>query len=195
MPVINQAYSGIIFVTDIDETIRDNSQNIEIVGVRSVIEVVAARGVPIVYLTAASHIAREQHNIPFLKSFPIGLLMDRPEGDKRPNGEYKADRLASLRVWYPSAKLVCMGDNCTHDAMAYRICEHSFIRLAAQTSGTPIPENTITYVAYNESMKQKVLEVLKEQPPSPTREYSWIPEVLNSLMVGQKNQMSLSVAV
>ena len=81
MPVINQAYSGIIFVTDIDETIRDNSQNIEIVGVRSVIQEVAARGVPIVYLTAAPHSARVSYNKPFPESFPVGLLMDRPEGD------------------------------------------------------------------------------------------------------------------
>jgi len=135
--VLPKNYDGPIFVCDIDDTLRDTSvvdiatgkTQRPIDGAREILQSVAARGIPIVYLSAGTERIRVQ-NEAFLDQLPRGVLLDRdgfslsqlnPSGDAqaRDQAHYKGGRLADLKEAYPSAQLFGLGDDKYGDAMAY----------------------------------------------------------------------------
>ncbi len=130
-------YDGPIFVSDIDDTLRPTKlgdivageTQEPIPGAKELLDGVAKRGVPIVYLSAGFS-AMGTLNDEFLKQMPEGILLARPKmalADLSPSnhtqaerqGDYKAQRLAELREAYPKAKFFGLGDDKYGDAMAY----------------------------------------------------------------------------
>ena len=69
-------YDGPIYISDIDETLRDNTKNQQIPGALEILQMVSRKKVPIVYLTAGNTGYRET-NTRFLSKFPHGVLVDR----------------------------------------------------------------------------------------------------------------------
>lgn len=140
-------YDGPIFVSDIDDTLRE-TQVTDIVkgttqepipGAKELLEEVAARGVPVVYLSAGpSRIA--SLNDEFLAQLPPGVLLARSSlapsdldlrnrSQARTQGDFKTARLAELRAAFPKAQLIGLGDDKYGDAIAYtRAGATAFIR-------------------------------------------------------------------
>ncbi|HVE87305.1 MAG TPA: phospholipase D-like domain-containing protein [Myxococcales bacterium] len=135
--VLPKDYDGPIFVCDIDDTLRDTSvidiatgkTQRPIDGARELLQSVAAKGIPIVYLSAGTERIRNQ-NEAFLDQLPKGVLLDRdgfslsslnPSGDAQARDQalYKAGRLADLEEAFPRAQLFGLGDDKYGDAMAY----------------------------------------------------------------------------
>ncbi|HYV48992.1 MAG TPA: phosphatase domain-containing protein, partial [Myxococcaceae bacterium] len=133
--VLPKDYDGPIFVCDIDDTLRDTSvidiatgkTQKPIDGAREMLQSVADRGIPIVYLSAGTERIRVQ-NEAFLDQMPRGVLLDRdgmgslnPFGDAqaRDQAAYKGGRLADLEKAFPKAQLFGLGDDKYGDAMAY----------------------------------------------------------------------------
>lgn len=131
-------YRGPIFICDIDQTLRDTRilpllQGVvqpRIPGARRLLEGVASRGVPIVYLSAGGNVIRPQ-NEAFLKDFPPGILLDNLDfavhrfdfTSNRLSAEnqrdYKKAVIAQLKETYPEARFFGLGDNLFGDALAY----------------------------------------------------------------------------
>ena len=171
---MNSPYNGPIFVTDIDETLRNNhtTPRTVIPGALEILTKVAEMGVPIVYLTAAS-VQWRTYNIHFLYAFPQGLLLDRPENDTRPNMYYKQHWLQEIRIAYPNATLVCMGDNETHDALAYQLCGGgSFVRKVrewTEANSPNIDSNAmLSYTEYSDHVKKEIFAILEKLRPIAT---------------------------
>lgn len=137
MLVLPKDYDGPVFVCDIDDTLRDtdNLKLLEgktqkpIAGAKELLEAVAAKGVPIIYLSAGPDRIRSQ-NEAFLAQLPKGVLLDRPETSvvdlipfnnfqAQRQGDYKAAVLGDLKQTYPNAQLFGLGDDKVGDAMAY----------------------------------------------------------------------------
>ncbi|HEY8207106.1 MAG TPA: phosphatase domain-containing protein, partial [Myxococcaceae bacterium] len=133
--VLPKDYDGPIFVCDIDDTLRDTNvvdlatgkTQTPISGARELLQSVADRGIPIVYLSAGTDRIRVQ-NEAFLDQMPKGVLLDRdglgslnPLGDAqaRDQAQYKGGRLADLKTAFPSAQMFGLGDDKYGDAMAY----------------------------------------------------------------------------
>jgi hypothetical protein len=78
-------------------------------------------GVPIVYLTAAPLSQYRRINAHFLRThrFPAGPILHRPDGNRDANAVFKTQTIAALRRRLPGARLICLGDNLTGDAVAY----------------------------------------------------------------------------
>jgi len=130
-------YDGPIFVSDIDDTLRDTSigdvlegkTQPPIPGAREILSDVAAQGVPIVYLSAGTSKIRAQ-NRRFLDQMPPGVLLDKKDfgirdldprnsAQARGQAEYKTATLRELKAAYPNAKLFGLGDDKYGDAIAY----------------------------------------------------------------------------
>ncbi|MFL5318624.1 MAG: phospholipase D-like domain-containing protein [Myxococcaceae bacterium] len=130
-------YDGPIFVCDIDDTLRDTklSALVEgktqppIAGAKDLLETVAARGIPIVYLSAGPEAIRSR-NEAFLSQLPAGALVDRTSlsasalnplngAQAASQGDFKAKYLGQLEQQYPNAKLFGLGDDKYGDAQAY----------------------------------------------------------------------------
>lgn len=119
---MSAAYDGPIFIADIDETLRNNQTKRPVDGVVRIMWMVREHGVPIIYLTAARATYRAQ-NMAFLDdTFPLGVLLDRKYTHTQSNELFKMKMLSAIRKRYPNASFVCLGDNMTHDAKAYRMC-------------------------------------------------------------------------
>lgn len=145
-------YRGEILVTDIDHTLRRTTfrtflpfaRQIRIPGARRLVARVAARGAPVVYLTAAPARLFRRVNKRFLRRFPRGTLVDRPGlglADLNPIGQahaqakFKVKILRRIRRRFPVARIVCLGDDRFGDAIAYSgRCHASFVRRAVQSS-------------------------------------------------------------
>jgi hypothetical protein len=161
-----RTYSGPIFVTDIDETLRDDIQT-RVRGARTIVWRVARLGVPIIYLTAAEAVALRAINRRFLRAFPSGLLLDRAPNDESPNEVYKARRLRYIAEAYPRATFVCMGDNLTGDAIAYQQCRrgYSFIRKVTRwtTDNTPRRRSLpmLVYRSYTRSVQRIIIHTVR----------------------------------
>lgn len=130
-------YDGPIFVSDIDDTLRPTqvtdvvkgAVQAPIPGARELLQGVADRGVPIVYLSAGPQ-RMGSLNDEFLQQMPEGVLLARPNMDLAgfsprnadqacSQGDYKAQRLAELRATFPNAKIFGLGDDKYGDANAY----------------------------------------------------------------------------
>jgi len=133
--VLPRDYDGPIFISDIDDTLRDTNPGDlatghtqkPIDGAQDLLQSVADRGVPIVYLSAGPDRIRPQ-NEDFLGQLPRGILLDRdhlglrdllPFGQAETQGDYKAGVIEQLKQAYPNAKLFGLGDDKYGDAMAY----------------------------------------------------------------------------
>jgi uncharacterized protein DUF2183 len=133
--VLPHNYDGPIFISDIDDTLRDTSlgdlvtgkTQEPIPGAKDLLGSVASRGVPIVYLSAGVDRIRPQ-NEEFLSQLPPGILLDRdhlglgdlnPFGQAKAQGDYKAGVIEQLKKAYPNAQLFGIGDDKYGDAMAY----------------------------------------------------------------------------
>ena len=133
-----RGYDGPILISDIDGTLRDTSfvdlvagggVQRPIPGARALLDEAARRGVPIVYLSAASEGFRGV-NERFLAQLPTGVLLDRKN---RPalevfasnrvraerQGAFKGEVIDALKRAYPSAQLFGLGDDKFGDAGAY----------------------------------------------------------------------------
>ena len=120
-------------------------------GVQTIMNQVASKGVPIVFLTAATRADMRSINRTFLLSFPKGFLIDRPTQDESPNALFKTRILHSIREAYPHASLVCMGDNMTGDAIAYQVCSGgSFIRKVTPWCKRNRPRNWDRHLEYED---------------------------------------------
>ena len=134
-----------VFVTDIDETLRCNrcAPVRPVPGAPQLLRAVARLGVPVVYLTAAPRSLYRDVNIAFLRdhAFPPGRLLHRPDRNRKPNARFKTDVLAALRRAFPGAQFLCLGDNETGDAIAYRRCHAGcYIRtVRAWVAGDNLP--------------------------------------------------------
>ena len=180
-------YDGAIFITDIDETLRDNVKHQPIPGCQDILYAIQGLGVPILYLTAASFGWRSL-NREFLRNFPAGILVDRDTWDNRKNVDYKTSVILTVQRFYPHAVLVCMGDNETHDAKAYTNCAGgSFIREVRRwdTHNRPSspPSNMICYKEYGEPTKENILDVLS-QVHKKTHPFEWQALGLQETTVG-----------
>lgn len=134
--VLPKSYDGPVFVCDIDDTLRDTSYldlaegktQAPIAGAKELLQAVAAKGVPIIYLSAGPDRIRSQ-NEAFLKQLPAGVLLDRPDVNAldviplnglqtQRQGDYKAEVLGDLEKTYPNAQLFGLGDDKFGDAQA-----------------------------------------------------------------------------
>jgi hypothetical protein len=164
-----KTYRGPIFITDIDETLRNNLGGVDdppIEEAKSIVWEVARKRVPIVYLTAAEAVLFRPLNRRFLRSFPLGILFDRPPGDESANERYKARILKGIAQAYPRATFVCMGDNLTGDAIAYQVCKGpSFIRKVSKwhQGNTPSVRSSqmTVYNEYTEKTKKEILAAIR----------------------------------
>jgi hypothetical protein len=135
-------YSGPIFISDIDDTLRatnpidiiedKNRQDAlggPIPGAREILEGVAKMGVPIVYLSAGTT-AIHSENADFLKQFPKGILLDNQDwhfsirdlsnhDSALDQAAYKQAVIERIKATYPNAKLIGIGDDKYGDAIAY----------------------------------------------------------------------------
>lgn len=130
-------YDGPIFISDIDDTLRatrvvdvargDNEHPVP--GARELLEGVARRKVPIVYLSAAPT-AMGTYNDRFLSQLPEGILLSREQialrgllptrsAQARAQGDFKARQIAALKRVFPKAKLFGLGDAKFGDRDAY----------------------------------------------------------------------------
>jgi cardiolipin synthase len=135
--VLPKNYDGPIFVCDIDDTLRDTSYldlaegktQSPIAGAKELLQSVADKGIPIVYLSAGPDRIHSQ-NEAFLKQLPPGPLLDRSDMSlmdvvpfngiqTQRQGAYKAGVLGQLKQTYPNAQLFGLGDDKYGDAIAY----------------------------------------------------------------------------
>jgi hypothetical protein len=133
--VLPKNYDGPIFISDIDDTLRDTNlgdlvtghTQEPIAGAKDLLQSVAGRGVPIVYLSAGVDRIRPQ-NEGFLSQLPPGILLDRshlgfrdvlPFGQASAQGNYKAGVIEQLKQTYPNAQIFGLGDDKYGDALAY----------------------------------------------------------------------------
>lgn len=135
--VLPQDYDGPIFICDIDDTLRDTKvvdlatgkTQRPIDGARELLQSVAGKGIPIVYLSAGPDRIRPG-NEAFLDQLPRGVFLDRdglglkdldPRGDAqaRQQALYKSAAIAQLKNTFRSAQLFGLGDDKYGDAMAY----------------------------------------------------------------------------
>ena len=165
---LDRDYNGPILVTDIDETLRHNEPPPAHIlpGVQTIMNKVASKGVPIVFLTAAPRAEMRSINRTFLLSFPTGFLIDRPTQDDSPNASFKTRILRSIQEAYPRASLVCMGDNMTGDAIAYQVCSGgSFIRKVTPWCKKNRPRNWdhhLEYEEYDPATQDHILHRIKQ---------------------------------
>jgi len=133
--VLPRDYDGPIFISDIDDTLRNTNlgdlvtghTQEPIAGAKELLGSVASRGVPIVYLSAGVDRIRPQ-NEEFLGQLPQGILLDRdhlgfrdvlPFGQASAQGNYKAGVIEQIKKAYPHAQLFGLGDDKYGDALAY----------------------------------------------------------------------------
>ena len=134
-------YRGAVFVSDVDDTLRDSAcwrtgtvaTAPAIPGARRLLRAVSRRGVPILYLTAAHRRARAW-NLAFLgRLFPPGVLVDYDSRRWGPvRDAFKASVLRGLAQSYPRASLLCLGDDAALDPWVYRVCASRHIRHAGR---------------------------------------------------------------
>jgi hypothetical protein len=146
-------YDGFILVTDIDDTLRHTTllnvissrfRQRRIHRVRHALFEAARRGIPVVYLSAASARLMRRTNQRFLSRYPRGVLYDRvdmpwsaflPWRQVHTQSRFKRCVLRKLVAAYPYARLLCLGDNRYGDAIAYSdICDRVLIRRIPGTS-------------------------------------------------------------
>jgi hypothetical protein len=135
-------YDGPIFISDIDETLRMTStedvlmgkEQKPIAGAKEILDGVAGKGVPIVYLSAATSGIAAQNKHFLGKNFPAGILLDNPgfgmkdvkagvanhAESARLQAEHKTKIIAELKAAYPNAQLFGFGDDKWGDAVAYQ---------------------------------------------------------------------------
>lgn len=137
MLALPKNYDGPIFVSDIDDTLRPTTltdvvagtTQAPIAGAKELLQGVAAKGVPIIYLSAGPQRIGTL-NDDFLRQMPEGVLLARQNMDvmgfsprnvdqAKSQGDYKAQRLADLRANFPNAKIFGLGDDKYGDANAY----------------------------------------------------------------------------
>src|SRR5512146_307564 len=178
-------YDGPLFVVDIDQTLRDTKVEAfasgkpqpPIAGAKELLEQVAARGVPIVYLSAGMERLRPA-NEQFLDQLPKGILLDRSSLNvadvlpvngiqARRQGLYKAAVMADLKSTFPGAKLFGLGDDNYGDAMAYtQLGATAYIHdvrpgdenLPADFHGTVTKEYTPDFIAKVGADLQRAIE-------------------------------------
>ena len=139
-PHVPGNYQGSILVLDIDDTLRDSRYwpgriaNAPVIpGVADLVWKIARRGVPILYLTAAS-VSIRNDNVSFLRQLPRGWLWDVPlHGDQSDPCAFKSSALRRLRSAYPQAWICGIGDNTACDPEAYRLLDAAFIRSVVTT--------------------------------------------------------------
>lgn len=196
-------YDGPIFVCDIDSTLRDThagdlvkGKTAEpIPGAKELLQEVAAKGVPIVYLSAGFDRLRHA-NEAFLDQLPQGILLDRSQyglADLNPHngqqarrqGLYKADVLAELRGTFPQAKLFGLGDDDYGDAMAYtRLGVQSYIHdvrdgdnnLPADFQGVVTRDYTPDFIARVAADLQRAVETSASHGGTPVPR-DWMADV------------------
>jgi hypothetical protein len=170
-------YDGPIFVSDIDDTLRPTKlgdivageTQEPIPGAKELLDSVAKRGVPIVYLSAGFS-AMGTLNDEFLKQMPEGILLARPKmalADLSPSnhtqaerqGDYKAQRLAELHAAYPKAKIFGLGDDKYGDALAYDKAGASSYIHDVRPGGDNLPQgfHGVMTKDYDDAFRTKVL--------------------------------------
>jgi cardiolipin synthase A/B len=137
MMMLPADYDGPIFVSDIDDTLRDTSVGDVVTGHRQTpfpgateaLQAAAKLGIPIIYLSAGPDRIRLA-NLDFLSQLPPGILLDREhaglkdldprnEEQARSQGFYKQAVLGQLKQTFPDAQLFGFGDDKFGDAYAY----------------------------------------------------------------------------
>ncbi len=172
-----RSYDGPIFVSDIDDTLRPTkatdvlkgTTQAPIPGAKELLEGVAAKGVPIIYLSAGPQRIGTL-NDDFLAQLPDGALLARGKMDllgfspfnsdqAQSQGDYKAQRLAELRRTFPNAKIFGFGDDKYGDANAYAAAGATAYIHDVRPGDDNIPKNfqgTIT-ADYTPDFRAKVL--------------------------------------
>jgi len=135
--VLPRDYDGPIFISDIDDTLRDTDiprilegkRQPPIDGVQAILSGVVGMGVPIIYLSAGTTAIHSQ-NEDFLFQLPPGILLDNQDWkfglsdlstavSAEHQAAYKYGVLLKIREAYPNAKLYGIGDDKYGDALAY----------------------------------------------------------------------------
>lgn len=170
-------YDGPIFIADIDDTLRDTSKvalamgktQEPIDGASELLAGVAEKGVPIVYLSAAS--ARlGTANDEFLSQLPAGVLLSREsvglsaldprnKVQAQQQGEFKGRVLAMLKTMYPKAKIFGLGDDKFGDAQAYiRNGGMAYVRdVRPDDDNLPADFNGVKTTNYDDAFRGRVL--------------------------------------
>lgn len=153
-------YDGPIFISDLNLTLRDvtttgaalGKDYAPIPGTDVLLKEVAARNVPIIYLSGGFE-AQGPWNERFISQYPDGPLLIRPEAsmveigsnataDKN-MGAYKATVVAQLKELFPKAQFIGFGDDKHEDPEVYADAgfgKNVFIR-NAYTPQVDVPEN------------------------------------------------------
>lgn len=173
-------YDGPIFISDIDDTLRDTSKvslamgdtQPPVDGAPELLAGVAEKGVPIVYLSAAPA-KLGTANDEFLKQLPAGVLLSREtvglsaldprnKVQAQQQGEFKGRVLAMLKTMYPNAKLFGLGDDKFGDAQAYtRHGGVAYVRdVQADDDNLPADFNGVKTAQYDEAFRSRVLSDL-----------------------------------
>ncbi len=170
-------YDGPLFISDIDDTLRDTSKvslamgerQTPLPGAAELLAGVAEKGVPIVYLSAAP--ARlGTANDDFLTQMPAGVLLSREsvglsaldprnKVQAQQQGEFKGRVLSMLRTMYPNAKIFGLGDDKYGDAQAYiRHGGVAYVRdVRPDDKNMPADFNGVKTTAYDAAFRARVL--------------------------------------
>jgi hypothetical protein len=135
--VLPRDYDGPIFISDIDDTLRDTDipsilkgkRQSPIDGVQAIFSGVAGMGVPIIYLSAGTTAIHSQ-NEDFLTQLPPGILLDNQDWkfglsdlsnpvSAKHQAAYKYGVLQKIQETYPKSKPYGIGDDKYGDALAY----------------------------------------------------------------------------
>lgn len=178
-------YKGPIFVSDIDDTLRDTGW-LDVVAIdrtappsyRGALEtlhdVAGRRGhhVPIVYLSAAPKALLADVNRAFLAPFPRGRLFMQPRMAldllrTDTQERFKNTVLVALKRLYPGAWFVCLGDNRYRDPQVYRRrCALGLIRRALQEdeqlqqAAADGPGELVPFKEYDDELRQRIRNAL-----------------------------------
>ena len=174
-------YDGPIFISDIDDTLRDTSISDVVMGKtqkpipgsRELLEQVAAQGIPIVYLSAGTERIRPT-NENFLAQMPPGIVLDNqdfgvehmlPINSKqaRDQAAYKSATIAELKAAFPRAQFFGLGDDKYGDAIAYtNMGVKAYIHdVRAGDANIPAGFNGVKTNAYDSGFIDRVVADLK----------------------------------
>ncbi len=195
MMMLPADYDGPIFISDIDDTLRDTnvgdvvtgSRQKPFAGANEALQAAAKLGIPIIYLSAGPDRIRSA-NLDFLSQLPPGILLDRDdagirdldprnEEQARMQGFYKAKVLGELRQTFPEAKLFGFGDDKFGDASAYtRQGATAFIHdvrpgndnLPADFDGTMVKDYDAAFIKQLTASLQKAVDESKSYGGTPS---------------------------
>ncbi len=169
-------YDGPIFVSDIDDTLRLTSTEAllkgetqaPIKGAAALMRGVAAKGVPIVYLSAGPQRIGTLNDA-FLKQLPEGVVLARSQFDlpglsprnsdqAQSQGDYKAQRLDQLKATFPKAQIFGLGDDKYGDAVAYTAVQAKTYIHDVRAGDDNIPKhfNGVLTARYDRAFQKRV---------------------------------------